>query len=112
MTNCYALDVDDVVLMLTGHQIGSKHVVRAVAKRRFIRVLATADIEGASAFSLEADRFDASVLVFAVAKRLALGKPAGAPSVHTALFEFDLIRSNLGRYGIVSHRILHGMLVW
>jgi len=85
----------------------SKHIVRAIAERRFVGVFAAADVENTARVGLEANRLYAGVFVLAIAKRLTFRKPAGAPGVHPAFFEFDLVGTFLGGDWI-CHSILSG----
>ena len=87
-----------------------KHVVRAVAKRRFVSVLTAANIEGPARVRFKAYGFNASIFVFAIAKRLALREPARTPGVHAPFFKFDLIWTDLG-WNWICHSVLSDEVV-
>ena len=70
--------------------IGLNRFVRAVAIGSVAGLFALTEVRGLGFFGRENDRCKAGPLVFAIAKRLVLGKSTGAVSVFLALFQFNL----------------------
>src|SRR5262249_59295998 len=88
--------------------ISSKSLVAAVAHRFFGRALAGAEPGLFGVHGLVFDRTKGRALVRAVAKRLGLGTPAGAPPIALAAFQHNRDRppaANFGHCAFITHAL-------
>ena len=71
----------------------------AIAIRTGVGMLALAEVSRFGLFAFKNDGSELRPLMFAIAKRLVVGKPTRAPRVFFSRFKFDLFRAVIGNFG-------------